>query len=439
MAEIRAFKGLRYNSEVVSYEKVTAPPYDVIDEDERNALLSQDPHNVVRLILGDQSEGDTEENSRYTRARDTLAAWCADGSLRHDEAPAYYILRQRYTNKYGEKKETIGVVAALRLSPFGEGVVLPHERTLSKPKADRLELIKKTATNLSQVYLMYRDDDDAVYAALTAFADANAPVATFTDKTNVENIVWVMPEAEGAKMKACIDAKTLYIADGHHRYETMIAYRDYRREVDGMDADADYEFGMVYLTACSERYQSVYPTHRLIFDIPQDIIGALPKALETHFTVEAIPVGDDIKKARDLLFRFMHERKALHTFGLFRKGDNVFYQFTLKGEAVLKEKMKDEEAIVRELDVPILHTLVLEELLSLDKERQAAQTNLTYTRDDDFAIDAVVDGDYQAVFLLNATPLTSVLDVSDAKAIMPQKSTYFFPKLPSGVVFRTMH
>lgn len=438
MAEFRPFNGLRYDAEKNDLAKVTAPPYDVISDDERDDFLKLDENNVVKLILGKMYDSDDENNNRYTRAKDVLNEWTDKGVLIKDEKKYYYLLKQEYENKYGEKKATYGIITEVKLHPWSEGVILPHERTLSKPKADRLNLVKETKANLSPIYLLYEDDKKELEGFLKEFADKNAPFGDFNDSYGVRNILWQISEDEGQKIADFFKERTMYIADGHHRYETMVAYRDIRRGETGVSEGADFDYAMMYTTVCSEDNLTVYPTHRLLFDLNDEQIQSLPEKLKEDFNVEEIAIDGDKLKGRDELLKRMNDDYDNHSFGLLIKGDNKYYRFTLKDKGLLQTRMPDDTEEVRNLDVSILHTIVIERILGLDKEKQAAQTNIKYTRDDDYAVTALDSGDFQATFFVNPTALKSIIRISDESSIMPQKSTYFYPKLPSGLVFRVM-
>lgn len=421
MAEIHPFTGLRYDEKRFPLDLVTAPPYDIISPEARDEFERTHENNVVKLILGKEKSGDTDADNKYTRARGYLDAWMRDKVLIRDDVPQYYILSQEYTSKNGSRRRTLGIIAELTLSPFGGGIVLPHEKTLSKPKEDRLKLFSATGANLSQVFMLYRDDG-AVRMFLEAAA-SRPPLASFTDTAGVRNSLWAVPAGADDIALAFRDKK-LYIADGHHRYETAVHYRDMMREKHG--AGGAYDRVMIYMTAADDAL-SIYPTHRMISGIPAHAVSALPKAVSPLFTVT--PLARDIPHADALA-------KETHAFVYVTRDGS--YKIALKPNVDLAAEISGASPEVRSLDVTVLHRLILEPVFGITAEHLSAQTNLTYTRDDAEALASVASGKAQAAFMLNATPLASVLAVADEGSFMPQKSTYFFPKLPSGLVFRLM-
>lgn len=431
MAEIKGFSAIRYNTDKVSLEKVSAPPYDVISDKERERFYALDEHNVVRLILDRINDDDTENNNRYTRAASRIKEWLNEGVLKQDDKDYLYLLVQKYKNKYGEEKSTVGFISAVKLHPWSDGVILPHERTLRGPKVDRMELFRATKTNLSPIYLMYEDENDSCEKMLLDAISKREKAFEYTDNYGVVNALYLVDGEDKDALEKAVSSKTLYIADGHHRYETMLAYRDERRTCDSSYSDdKPYNFAMAYLTASAEKRLTVYPTHRLLFGFDEHIIDSLVEKASSLFNTETLSVDSDEEK-----------EKALN---LLRGKEKAFGYYTKKGFTILSLKNNDISSLlpgvnkaVASLDVTILHTVILENIMGLTKEAQSTQTNLHYTRDDDEAFEALNNG-YQGAFFMNATPLKAVLDVSKEGEVMPQKSTYFFPKLPSAIVFRSM-
>ncbi|MBI4977890.1 MAG: DUF1015 domain-containing protein [Spirochaetes bacterium] len=426
MAVIRGFCGVRYDTPRLSPDDVTAPPYDVISPSERDAFIARHENNVVRLILGKEQPGDAPGSDKYSRARGYLDAWLSSGALVSDDTPCYYLLKQEYRDRFGRERSTMGFIGELELSRFGEGIVFPHEKTLAKPKADRFNLMSATQANLSQIFLLYRDNERSIVDMLNGAVQGAAPLFTFTDSFSVTNTFWKTPASQLPSLARAFVDKQVYIADGHHRYETSVRYRDTMRE-QGAPIGGKQDFAMVYLTDADDDALSIYPTHRLVNGIAAEKMNALPEALKKLFDVHTV--------ARDGVFERMAGKP--HAFGLFTGGNNVLL-ITLKSGVDLAKEIPDTLPAVRILDVSVLHVLILDRLLGIDRTRLEEQTNLTYTRDDDKAFAAVEHGEAQAAFLLNPTPLDSVLTVADSSGFMPQKSTYFVPKLPSGLVFRLM-
>ncbi|MGE5551659.1 MAG: DUF1015 domain-containing protein [Bacteroidota bacterium] len=426
MAEIHAFRGWRYNKELADPGLVTAPPYDVIDPRGQDYYYRRHPENVIRLILGREEAGDNERANKYTRARGYLDDWRRRGVLVHENTPAVYLYRQDFQVPEGGRAARSGLIADLALSPFGEGVVRPHERTLSKPKEDRLRLMRATGFQLSQIFMLYEDPDGALRASLEVRPEE--PAADLIDPEGVRHRLWPLTEAGTIdRLRSFFAPRPVYIADGHHRYETALAYRDelQRRGLPLGDAGRV----AVVLVDLDQPGLVVFPTHRAVHALASWDEGAFRRRLEEFFRL--VPYeGSPRDLARDVA-------KQPHAFGfVFR---DASYKAILADEAAAMAAMPQERAPAwRRLDVSLLHSLVLGRILGLDDEAQAKQTNLIYTREADEAAAMTVDGRAQFSVLLGPTPVRQVKDVADAGETMPQKSTYFWPKLLSGLVLKEL-
>ena len=429
MNVINPFKSLRYNTDKVSLDMVAAPPYDIIDSQEQKSLYEKHENNIIRLILGDMHDDDTENNNRYTRAKEYLDSWSKEQILIEDDKPYFYILRQDYQID-DIKKSTYGIIAAVRLHKWEEGIILPHEKTLNKPKEDRLKLFKATSANLSPVYMLYEDDDRMADRFIELYTESNATLLSFIDTAGVVNSVWAMALDECIEFSTHINKKTLFIADGHHRYETSLAYKEYRESIDGKDDNAPYNFIMAYITGAIEDKITIVPTHRLLFNIGIDKIKPLVHSLEKYFDIKNIASYEEASTLMDKNF-------DKHSFTIYIKGQSFIF-ITLKENIDTCDLLNEKTKSLANLDVKILHSLILENMLGITVEEQASGTSISYMRDGKESIDKVNSGEYKAAILLNKTPLKSIIDISNDREVMPQKSTYFFPKLPSGIVMRKM-
>jgi len=422
MAEIAPFRGILYDTTRVAASQVLAPPYDVIDADERGRLAAQHEHNCVRLILP-EGEGD----AKYANAAATLSSWLESGVLVRDAAPAIYRYNQVFTSAElgGREVTRRGFIAAARLHRFDERVILPHERTLKGPKVDRLALFKATGSHTSQIFTLYSDPEGEADAAL-AEAEGRDPVVDGTTADGTRHIVWRVDDpAIVARVVAVIASRNLYIADGHHRYETMLAYRDYRREQDPTDATAD--FGTLFLANMDDPGLIVLPTHRLVHSLAGFSRDDVLARARDRFDIDTVIGGaSDVTTVRALL-----ERKGAvrPTIAMIVPGstdvDVLSYKVDLSAASMTER-----------LDVTILHEQILENLLGIDRAAQEAKTNLDYIKDTGKALKLTAAGKGQACFLMNATPVAQVKAVSDEGGFMPQKSTFFYPKIASGIVFR---
>lgn len=431
MALINAFKSLRYNKGKVALEDVIAPPYDVISEELQKSLHEKSSYNIINLILGYTKEDDDENNNRYIRARECLDSWQKENILLEDDDDFFYILKQEY-KMFGQTRATFGIIANVELHNWEEGIILPHEKTLDKPKQDRLKLMKATDLNLSPVYMLFEDEQKNINDFIFMYTETNDPIFSFTDTDEVVNTMWSMPVGKCGAFTDVLNQQKLYIADGHHRYETALEYKKYRQAQDSTkDKNASYNYIMTYITGALEGRISLLPTHRMLFNIGVDKIKSLVESgLNEYFDIQKVSSYE----AADAL---MKEKYDKHTFILYSKEEGFVF-IALKDGLDKLALLNVKSKALSELDVKILHTLVLENILGITAQEQADGTRISYTRDKNLAISEVDNGNCEAAIILERTPLKSIIDVSNDREVMPQKSTYFFPKLPSGMVMKRL-
>jgi uncharacterized protein (DUF1015 family) len=433
MVAIAPFRGILYDTSRVEVSRVLAPPYDVIDADERARLWARDPYNCVRLILP-EGEGD----ARYLAAARELSAWQEAGILVRDERPALYRYHQVFSSpELGPAPVTRrGLIGAVRLHRFEEGIILPHERTLKGPKVDRLKLMDATGAHLSQIFTLYADPAGAVDDAFAA-VDARDPDLAGATDDGTRHVLWRVDEPGIIdRVRQALAALPLYIADGHHRYETMLAYRDRLLAGRGWSARSSARFGTLFLANMDDPGLVVLPTHRLIHGVAGFSAAAVIEGARAHFHVEPVVGGAaDAERVRALL-RAAGARGS--SFAMVTAGTSDATLLTLRaGFDTAAAGLSGPPALGR-LDVTLLHTLVLERLLGIDRAALEAQTHITYVTDTQKGLDRLSAGAGQAGFFMNPTRVDQVRQVADAGACMPQKSTFFYPKLASGVVFRTI-
>lgn len=413
MAEIKPIRALRYTEKAGSLESCVCPPYDIVSDAEYAALCGENPHNLIRLELPVGGE------DRYERAGQLLDEWLQSGVLAQDETPGIYLYREAFSVA-GKQYAFDGLVCRVKLHPFSDRVVLPHEETLSKAKEDRFRLMQATGCNFSSVYALYRDGDGGVREIIRA-SQALPVLAEFTDGEGVTHTLRRIEDgATVAFLTEAFAEKQLFIADGHHRYETALRYRDNVRP------DADHI--LMTLVDLEDDGLVVLPTHRLIVDLPVDRDALLRRA-SAFFTAEEYP---DVTKAEEVLAA----HQSRHAYALYTGGEG----FTLLVGTEEADRLTVEgrsEAYAR-LDVTVLHTLLLEQGLGIDKENMARQQNLRYTRSAAEAIDSVRRGESTAAILLNPTRIEEIRAVAEAGDKMPQKSTYFYPKLKTGLVMNRL-
>ena len=429
MADVRPFRALRYSA-LADPALAIAPPYDVISADEQHALYQRSPHNVVRVEYGVVRDGDGDADNRYTRAAGDLAAWRGSGVLALDERPAIYGYRQRFTWAGAEHTRKAWFVA-LRLEEWDKGVVKPHEHTLANPKADRMSLLHATRTQISPVYSLFRErtpshatigDGDVVYD----FA-ANGQRHTVTAITD---------ERDLTAFQTMLAASDVYIADGHHRYETALAYRDeVRSRAASWSGEEPENFVLMALTRHNDRGLLVLPTHRMVhraFDAPDAM-----ERLGRHFTIDT---GVTATTMEEVMHR-VHEHGAAGetAFAVIGLDKDAARVLVLRDRAGVEALMPPHESDAwKRLDVNVLQYGVLLDVFGVDDAALEAGGAVSYIQDPAVAKRAVAAGEATCAFLLNATPVEQILAVSDADGRMPQKSTYFYPKLPTGLVLRAL-
>ena len=433
VAEITAFTGLRYNlKKVGGLGKVFAPPYDVIDKDMRAALLDGSEYNIARITRSPEAEDEPEEK-RYSAASGHLKAWRAEGVLDAESAPAIYAYEQEFS--VGETVyQRLGLVAGLRLVDFGQGVHA-HEETLSGPKVDRRLLLEQTRMHLGQIFGLYPDEAGAVNAAVRKAIAGRAPDQEAPDGEGVIHRLWaIIDKTAIAEVQGLLADKDVFIADGHHRYETALKYS---REHPELPRAAHV---MSTLVALSDPGLVVLPTHRLVRDVPGFDLAKLEESLEEHFRIKKFffRKGDRPARLKALLRRLaMFREEGSNAFGLYGGGDH-FLLLILEDEKAMKAAEPSRGEDWRKLDVAVLHTLILDRLLGIDKQKLAAKTNLYYLKDTGAAIDGALEridsGEAQCVFMMSATGVAEVAAVASGGEKMPQKSTFFHPKIFTGMV-----
>ena len=417
MAEIKPIKALMYTEKAGPLGKNVCPPYDIISPEEREALIKESPYNVVQL---EKPEGE----DAYGAAARLLDRWLAQGVLRRDEEEGIFIYGQDF--EYGGKRYSLkGIICLCRLYSFDEKMVLPHENTLSKAKADRFELMQATRCNFSSIYSLYNDGEGAVRPVLRENA-AKAPDSCFTDGEGVTHSLWRISDKPDIDLiTSALAPKRFFIADGHHRYDTALKFRDQLRA----KGETGGDWVLMTLVDINDPGLLVLPTHRLVRGIEIDK-NALLSSLDADFQIEQYP---DVNRAEEILAGF-NDRCA---FGLYTGGDG-FTLLVYKGRAL----DANGDGGLSALDVSILHDRILEKKLGIDKKNMANQVNLIYIRGVAEAAESVrgyvSKGESALAFLLNPTKVGQIKSVSLAGGKMPQKSTYFYPKLKTGLVMNML-
>jgi uncharacterized protein (DUF1015 family) len=436
MAEIAPFRGILYDTRRVPASDVLAPPYDVIDDQGRAELAAAHEKNCVRLILPEPGDG----SDKYQNAAAILQSWLAEGALRRDDRPAIYRYHQTFTSAElgGQTVTRRGFIAAVRLHGFDEGVILPHERTLKGPKIDRLALMSATRTHFSQIFAMYSDPAGETDRLLSA-VERVAPALDGTTADGTRHRLWRVESREliGALRRLVAPLK-LYIADGHHRYETMLALRETFRERAGgeLPHHSAAQFGTMFLANMNDPGLVVLPTHRLIHDLDGFSPERMLELAEEFFDVTTVEQGAlNAARLRAAISEASARRPSFAAVWPFN--DDAALLSLKPGVDVAGAGLTGHPALTS-LDVSLLHGLVLENLLGIDRAAQEAQTHIEYIKDTQKALDRMAECKGQICFIMNPTRVDQVKAVADAHEVMPQKSTFFYPKLASGVVFNTI-
>ena len=423
MPEIVPFQGILYNSELlVNASGLICPPYDVISEELQQKLYASSPFNAIRLEL-------PLESDPYTAAALLLGEWLRDGVLKNDTAPALYPYFQSFLDSEGNSHTRSGFFSAMRLHEFAEKKVLPHEKTLSGPKADRLNLFRKTKANISSIFGLYADEGKTADHLLRAFAETHEPIVDASFQ-GVNNKMWrITDPALIEQLQRSLLERTVYIADGHHRYETGVNYRNERTAANPLHTGQDpYNFILVYLANIYDEGLLIFPIHRLVHSLEGFDAAGLKADLQEYFTVTEL-------QDRDSLKAFLEDEPSNYAYGVVTSG-NV-YGISLKAELDPLIDPARPEALKR-LGLVLLHDLVLGRLLGISPEAMAKQTNLLYVKDDREVFESVATGRVQVGFVVKPTTVEQVLAVSETGEVMPQKSTFFYPKIMTGLLFNPL-
>jgi uncharacterized protein (DUF1015 family) len=434
MVDVRPFAGIRYNPARVGNDltAVVCPPYDVISPTERQALVSAHQHNFVRLELPQSPVADPDPLARYRRAAEEFLSWQASGVLVTEARPALYPYLQRFAVD-GVQHERRGFVAALRLEPWQSRAVRPHEKTLSGPKQDRLRLIQATRANFSPIWVLYRDPNGHTERLWEQVRQEPAQL-TARDRDGTEHAVWVLHDASViAPLLSALNEDATYIADGHHRYETALHYETERaREEPAPSQNAGAHFALTYFVEMGDPGLMIHGTHRLLNPAQSVTREGVTAVLQTSF--DFVPAGDSANEVLAALER----APARPAFGIWAPGLNLSGVAVLREEAVSEAKARGRSLAWRRLDLAALHTLAIDVMFSEGTAALNDAGELWYTRLLHEVDDAIGSGTAKLAFLVRKTPAEQVIAVADAGDLMPEKSTYFYPKPLSGMVISSL-
>jgi uncharacterized protein (DUF1015 family) len=443
MAQVYPFRAFRYHPENAHapFERLLTQPYDKISPAMQEKYYAADPHNLISVEKGRAFATDTPQNNVYTRAGAALRDWIAKNVVMQDPEAAFYGYTQEYTVPGTEERRTRrGFIGAGQLEEYSAGVVFRHEHTLSGPKADRLEMLRHTRIHTGQLFMLYSDAERRVDAILQN-AEANAaPVTEMRDEYDVVHRLWRFSEpGHVADIRKAMADQKLVIADGHHRYETALNYRNECRAKAGkVLPDAPYERAMMTFVNTRSEGLTILPTHRVAAHLHDFNWTEVRRHLEPWFTAETFAFADERGQAearQKFLKRLVaaREQRAIGVYPAAEAGKRAFYVLSLRKEADLARLLPGVSPLQRQLDVVLLHEGILEPALGITPQSVTAEANLTYEREASVALEAVDSGAANVAFLLNACDVEQVMQIATSGEVMPQKSTDFFPKLMSGI------
>ena len=441
MAEIKPFRGIRYDIDRIGdVAQVVAPPYDVIDEALQQSLHEAHPNNVVRLIRGLDAPGDSDRHNRYTRAAATYRDWRTEGILKRDAEEGFYLYGQEFesaTPAGPVRKSRLGIVALVRAQPFGRGQVLPHEHTMPAPKADRLALMRHTRAAFGQIFSLYSDPDGAVRETLGAHLQAPA-LFSFADPEGVTHRFWRVTDRSCVNdVAAQLASKPLFIADGHHRYETAVAYGEERAASEAAGArDRPYRYCMQTLVNMDDvEGMAINPIHRVVFDLGEVGARKLRSGLRTFFEAESRPFADVVEIRRELSRRRAHGRPV---FGFVSGGDREVHYLRLKPSVdVAALDGEGHSEAWRGLGSGLLQ-LILGRVLELDTETLIRGERVGFVKVESEVLRRLREAPGRAAFFLNPVEMDQLRDVVLSGDRMPPKSTFFYPKVYSGLVMQDL-
>lgn len=428
MAHIYPFQGFRYNKEIVGdFNAVVTQPYDKTSPAMQDAYYQRSPYNVIRITLNLEKRRDPE--TAYPEAGATLRQWLENQVLRQDAAPAIYAYYQEYRVD-GQPRLQRGFISLLSLQDSGSAII-PHEHTLAAPKQDRLQLMRSLEGNEDLIYMLYADEALTVDRIMDQCIAGQPPEIEVTDEFEATHRIWAIsdPAALDA-IQASMRSQNLFIADGHHRFETSVNFMKECAQKGWIPQGLESFDKRMVTCFNSAAGVTILATHRLLRDLPGFEPEAFLRNLSAHFSIENLATADAV-------WQKMKDAQEQHVFG-FYSGQNRYCLLRMKPEAASDPLLQKHSEVYRELDVSILHALILERHLGIDEKKLAAQTHIDYARSHEACVQRVNDGKYQAAFFLNPTTARQMQRIASTGERMPQKSTDFFPKLLTGLVFMKM-
>lgn len=421
--EIKPLEAIVYNQEKVEAKDVIAPPYDVIVSEYQDELYKKSPYNIVRLIL-------TKGENRYEDAKKFFKQWQEEGVLIKTEKPCIFYLIQKYTTENGKKIERKGFIARNKIEKFDSKVILPHEYTMGGPKEDRLKLTKACEANFSQIFLVYSDPKKVIENEILPKYIDKKPFMDVVDDAGVQNIVYLIDDEKDVEVFVeTLKDKNGLIADGHHRYETAMAYSE-------ISDSEEAKYVMSYFTNADDENLIIFPTHRIITKFIEPYV--LLEAVKKYFNIEEFTFNSSNKqKVKEQFLATIEKENAKQiSLGLYMKNVNKFYLLKLKDGMI---DLVDAPDVLKKLDLTVLHDLIITKELGYSKEEQMSQNGIKYIKQEFEAFDMIDSGKAEASFIMAYPKMKDIVEISQQGYRMPQKSTYFYPKLLSGVAINPLN
>ena len=443
MADISPFKGVVYNDEKVkNLSDVCTPPYDVISRQEQQDFYERHPNNMIRLILGKPHENDDDQSNPHTRASNFFRQWLSENILIQNSQPAIYLTSVRFSGNEEDYITRFGMITLVRLEPFEKGIILPHEKTFSKVKSERLNLMKSCHVNFSPIFSLYQDPDNGILNQLKDFTCNMQPDMDFTDCKGLTHKAWrISDESLIQIVTDKIKGKKLFIADGHHRYETALNYREWMKQNNlAFTNDHPANWTMMYLCSMDEPGLVIFPAHRLLNGLIKQKLDTFIKNTEKYF--DKMVFKYDATNKEEMFIKFysaLKNNNGKNAIGVSIRKSSEFYILTAKHGIMERLFSHELEKPLLNLDVNVLTRLVLMDILGFDQKALDDEKIITYTSNAKRAVDEVLQNNSDMAFILNPTKIEQVKEVAEQGLIMPRKSTYFYPKVITGQVMYKLY
>lgn len=439
MVDIKAFNGFRYNKDKVEISSCVTPPYDVISDKEQSYYYKKNKYNFIRLILNKKYSGDNEIENKYTRAASIFKNWIQENILEKEKDESIYVYNQEFTLSGGVNLSRKGFISLMKIGE-NKNSIKPHEQTLSKPKEDRLKLLKETQANLSPIFVTYNSENQQISNKLDSIISSNNALYSFVDNNGIKNSLYKITNKSLIEFfKEKMDGRNVYIADGHHRYETSKMYRDEMKNKSTNWKDNDpSNYVMTMFVDINDKGLISFPIHRGIKNLTMDNSKILNNISE-FFNLESLSFNDEFEKKQNIEVLKEKLNESYHkneiAFGIYNKWNQLYF-LKLKNNVKLTNYLnKEEYNIYKALDVMILKKIILEKSLETKREDLLENNNLIFiNKEIDNAIQKVDENECKIAFLLKRAKLDQIIKVASINKLLPQKTTYFYPKLLSGLV-----